>query len=109
MNTKTLTICLLAGTLFTQYACSEEKKTDNNTINSQVVQQASVIDVDAAEFKKLIEKEDGIILDVRTEGETSQGYIKGARFIDFYDKEFEQKIKLLPKDKPIYEIGRAHV
>ena len=69
--------------------------------------QGSVQNISAAEFQKQIEQNPGIILDVRTPGETAQGYIPDASFIDFYDKEFTNKVKLMQKDKPIYVYCRS--
>lgn len=69
--------------------------------------QGSIQNISAAEFQKQIEKNPGIILDVRTPGETAQGYIPDASFIDFYDPEFKEKVKLMQKDKPIYVYCRS--
>ena len=43
-----------------------------------------------------------IILDVRTPGETNQGYVEGAVIIDFYEDYFLEEVKKLDKEKPIY-------
>ena len=49
-----------------------------------------------------MESGQGLVLDVRTSQEVSQGYIPEAIVIDIYDGDFEEKIKVLPKDKEIY-------
>ena len=54
------------------------------------------------EFKSKLSSSDGILLDVRTETETSQGYISGASFINLYDENFNQKINLIQKNKPVF-------
>ena len=69
--------------------------------------QGSVKNISAAEFQKKIEQNPGIILDVRTPGETAQGHIPDASFIDFYDKAFTDKVKLMQKDQPIYVYCRS--
>lgn len=49
--------------------------------------------------KELIDK--ALILDVRTPEETQLGIIEGATIINFYDDDFEAKIQLMEKSKPI--------
>ena len=72
-------------------------------VNNEDLPDSSSIDiVDAIQFKQLVEAGRGIILDVRTPEEVSQGYIHNASTIDFYDKDFVVKINLIPKDKEIY-------
>lgn len=61
-----------------------------------------VKNIDVATFKELTDKGDGIILDVRTLDEIAGGTIPNASTINFYDADFERKIKLMQKDKAIY-------
>ena len=49
--------------------------------------------------KELMDK--ALILDVRTPEETQLGIVEGATIINFYDDEFEAKIQLMEKSKPI--------
>lgn len=58
--------------------------------------------VNSSKFLELIQKGNGIILDVRTLAEAQQGHIPNAIVIDIYQKDFEEKIKALPKDSEIY-------
>lgn len=46
-------------------------------------------------------KDDVLILDVRTPDETQLGIIEGATLINIYDDDFEIKIDLMEKSKPI--------
>lgn len=64
--------------------------------------QTAVQDVDAVQFKKLIQSGNGVIVDVRTPQEFSRGHIEGATSINIADKSFVSKINLLQKDKPVY-------
>lgn len=64
-------------------------------------------DVPADEFRILAEKGDGIILDVRTPDEVSQGHLPGASVLNFYDDDFERKLNLMRKDVPIYVYCRS--
>ena len=61
----------------------------------------SVQNVDASKFKKLIESEDAILLDVRTPDEYSRGHIKNSTSINIADPEFASKISMLQKNKTI--------
>jgi len=69
--------------------------------------QGDIQNISAEEFNTQIEKNPGIILDVRTPAETAQGYIPDASFIDLYDPEFKAKVKLMQKDQPIYVYCRS--
>ena len=62
----------------------------------------SFINLNPIEFQKAIEKEGGIILDVRTPQEVSSGAIENASTIDFYDQDFERKISKIQKDKTVF-------
>lgn len=50
----------------------------------------------------MIKKQQGTILDVRTEGEFENGHIKGAGQLNYYAFDFRRKLLMLPKDQPVY-------
>lgn len=58
--------------------------------------------VNAAEFKKLIEKKNGMLIDLRTPDEIKKGKIKGAVEIDYLGTDFEAKLNQLDKKKTYY-------
>ncbi|MCZ2355823.1 MAG: thioredoxin fold domain-containing protein [Bacteroidia bacterium] len=58
--------------------------------------------VNAKEFKTLVDAGDGITLDVRTPEEVAAGQIPNASTINFYDSDFVEKINLMNKEKEIY-------
>jgi thioredoxin 1 len=58
--------------------------------------------VDARQFQKLVTEEKGIVIDVRTESEFSNGHIANAGNLNIYAPDFKSKLLLLPKDQPIY-------
>lgn len=60
------------------------------------------VNLEANDFLVEYNVENSLILDVRTAGEISQGYIEGATFIDFYSEKFEEKIKIINKDLNIH-------
>ena len=70
--------------------------------NSQIID-----DVNAEKFHQLIEKGDGIIIDVRTSQEFNSGHIIDATNIDFYSEDFTEKLKIVRKDVPIYVYCRS--
>ena len=71
--------------------------------NNQAQQSVSVKEnVDAKTFKELVDAGKGIILDVRTPEEVSEGFINNASTINLYDDDFNAKINLIQKDKQIY-------
>lgn len=105
--------------LFTVYSvvlsissCSEAQTSDNSserkaqrnnkTEKKEVTEHHGVHNVGPEEFKKLIEKGDGIVLDVRTPEEVASNHIANASFINFYDPGFKEKIAVMQKSKPIY-------
>ena len=57
------------------------------------------MDINVVEFKKRMDHQDVVILDVRTPGETANGKIGGAIEIDINDASFDEKIQALDKDK----------
>lgn len=59
-------------------------------------------------WKKAQEDPEAVILDVRTEAEIEDGYIPGAKFLDFYGgAEFVQGIDALDKNKNYYVYCRS--
>ena len=95
---------ILPIALLALMACGNGEHNEANTQNASTEQtaQATVKNVDAKEFKSLVEKGDGIVLDVRTPQETAQGVIPNAVTIDFYSPDFKEQVANLDKSKPVY-------
>lgn len=55
-----------------------------------------------AEFKAAAEQQQGLYLDVRTPDEVARGLIPGASNVDIHDPSFEQKVKLLDRQRPMF-------
>ena len=70
--------------------------------NSQIIQNIGV-----SEFQLLINKEEAIIIDVRTPQEFHSGHIKDATNIDFYEVDFIDKLKMVRKDLPVFVYCRS--
>lgn len=90
---KTLFTLMLSGLFF--IACG------NNSNNSEQ-DQKRINDVETEQMKQLISEQPGVLLDVRTAGEVTEGYIAGAQNIDITQPNFLEKVKSLDKDKPVY-------
>ncbi|MDI1353958.1 MAG: rhodanese-like domain-containing protein [bacterium] len=62
--------------------------------------QTALRNVDALTFKKYIDEQKSILIDLRTDDELSKkGMIKGAKQIDFFAKDAESQIAKLDKKK----------
>ena len=59
---------------------------------------SSAIDLSVTEFSSKIAESGVITLDVRTPAEFAEGYIEGARLINFQSGNFENEIATLDKD-----------
>lgn len=96
---KIIGILTIATVVFASFAMNVENK-----INLSVKQTGKHIykNVKADEFKSLIDKNNGIILDVRTADEFNRGHIAGAINIDYYSISFQQNLDSLDKSKPVY-------
>lgn len=57
-----------------------------------------MLNLSVREFSEKITEEGVVILDVRTPGEFAEGYIEGARNIDFQSGSFENEIATLDKN-----------
>ena len=71
------------------------------------IAETKIEDVSVTEFQELVAQNNGIILDVRTPDEIAQGHISGASMLNIYDEDFERKLNLMQKDKPIYVYCRS--
>ncbi len=70
-------------------------------------QQAAIKNVNSTDFKNLIAKKNGVLLDVRTLYEFESGHLKEADQLNYYSFSFKDNLLLLPKDKPIYVYCRT--
>ena len=93
---------LLFSTLFL-FSCSEEQAQEQNIQKSTSEVQTPTItkNVNVQEFKDLIEKKTGTIVDVRTPQEYLRGNIKNSKNINISDN-FLEEIQKLDKNEPIY-------
>ena len=59
---------------------------------------SGTIDLSVTEFSSKISQPGVVTLDVRTPAEFAEGYIEGARLIDFQSGNFENEIAILDKN-----------
>ena len=80
-----------------------------STLFAAKAQQTDVIKIlSVSEFKEAIENNNVQLFDVRTAQEFTQGAIKKARNLDFYQQEkFNSEFKKLDKEAPIYLYCRS--
>ncbi len=99
--------------LFISVSCKNNKQAttnklanSSNTVSSRSItngtqeRQGKVTVLSPSDFKE--KAKNNTIIDVRTPFEYSQGYIKGSKNINFFDKDFMNKIASYNKNKPIY-------
>ena len=55
-----------------------------------------------AEFKQLMSKKPGVLIDVRTASEQKKGIIEGAKMMDIFADNFEMEIDKLDRNKTYY-------
>jgi rhodanese-related sulfurtransferase len=94
---KTFVTFLVALSLLS--ACGKSPSESGSTQTTQAT--GSIEQVDAAQFKKLTESPNALILDVRTAAEVAEGHLPNAVNIDIYGSDFMAKIQELPKDREI--------
>jgi rhodanese-related sulfurtransferase len=85
---------LLFFTLIFSISCSNK--------NTLVFEKKDILSLD-----KVLNDTDIIILDVRTSKEINAGYIPNSTFIDYYDKNFENKINLIDRSKKIFTLCKS--
>jgi len=106
---KRIIVSILAIVSFVAMSCGTAETADGSK-STQVQDQKSATFTNASvtDLNGAIEKgEDIIILDVRTPGEFSQGYIENAILMDINNASFRSKAAELDKSKIIYVYCRS--
>ena len=67
-----------------------------------ISQNAVIRQVSTIQFSELIKNPSGVLLDVRTQSEFSNGHIANSGQLNYYSLDFRKRLLLLPKDGPIY-------
>ncbi len=108
---KKLFFIIPLGLSLTTIACSNnnEQTAKETTIEITSTPQSESIneDVNVEKFAKLVMKENGQVLDVRTPEEWEGGTIKNATKMNFFDADFKTQLDKLDKTKPVYVYCKA--
>ena len=74
----------------------------------QEVNMTQEIDISPEDFKQKMEKDRGVIIDVRTHGEYNEGHLKEADMQhDYLNGEFQKQLGSLDRDKTYYLYCRS--
>lgn len=76
-------------------------------VSCQAQQKEGVELIPPAKFEQKMAAQEGQVIDVRTPKEYQSGHIENAVNIHLYDKDFEQRIEKLDKNKPVYVYCKA--
>jgi rhodanese-related sulfurtransferase len=71
-------------------------------ISGCVFAQETYKNADSQTFKSMIEKKDGVVIDLRTNDECAKGMLRGAVQVDFLGKDFEAVMQKMDKTKKYY-------
>ncbi len=93
---KYLVLAVLTGFVFSSCAGTEPNQAEETSQQVKGIYE----DLSAEIFKANYPK--GLLLDVRTPEEYSEGHIEGALNLDIYDKQFSIELDKLDKTKPVY-------
>lgn len=63
---------------------------------------AQYAECDPATFQQKLEKDPGVLLDVRTPEECASGVIEGARMLDFTGSDFKTELAKLDRGTPVF-------
>ncbi len=108
MKIKTLNILLIAIFSFVLTGCAQNKgKKEVESTETKTVQTQAIVElINAADLNAKMR--DSIqLIDVRTPKEFAEGHLKGAKMIDFFDKDFLDQMSKLDKDKELYIYCRS--
>ena len=97
-----LTAVCMTGLSLTLVGCTQASSdTAAKAVSETVTSQFKVTHVDAIEARDLLEaKPQTVVLDIRTSKEIDKGYIEGAKFADFFEEDFAQKLTKLDRNTP---------
>lgn len=83
-------------------SCAPQEQSEQKLSEKERSEQRSFSNVDPAEMSEIMKENKGIVLDVRTPEETSEGVIEGVTAIDYYRPDFSERLDSLSKDQPVY-------
>lgn len=97
-----LALSISLVTTFSILGCSDNPETATNDTVQSDAKSAIAKRVSVDEWIKLMNANDGVVLDVRTAGEFQGGHIEGAVNMDFMESNFSDKLASLDKEKTYF-------
>lgn len=64
-------------------------------------------DLPPTTFAQKLKEQPGVVLDVRTPEEYTEGHLPNAQLLNFYDEQFRQKLEQLDKNQTYYVYCRS--
>ena len=95
-----ITAACIAGLSLTLVSCNQASS-DNivQPVPETIASTFKAAHVDAIGAQALLKsKPETVVLDIRTPKEIDKGYIEGAKFADFYQEDFSEKLSKLDRD-----------
>jgi len=99
------TILIGAIALMSFSACGTMSNDGSQVVTEQ--QQGVAEDVDVAKFAELVNSGNGFVLDVSTPDEYAAGHLEGSTLINVFDEDFEEQVKKLDPNTPVYVYCRS--
>ncbi|MBE2246981.1 MAG: rhodanese-like domain-containing protein [Candidatus Competibacteraceae bacterium] len=94
---KRISLLIIVATFLLSTGCVFDSTSQGS---SKSITASELINVNQAEFERLMKEKDVEIIDVRTQAEVSTGYIPGTKhFINFNSESFEKQLSQLDKSK----------
>ncbi|MGD1843570.1 MAG: rhodanese-like domain-containing protein [Thermonemataceae bacterium] len=88
-------------------ACQEKKTTQEEEMAETTTDKMVVQNLSPTQMKAYMTQKPGIVLDVRTPEEYSEGHLPNAKLINFYDEDFKEQLNQLDKTKTYYVYCKA--
>jgi len=94
-------IAILSTFILLSCNTNQTQEQSSTELNSKTQTATIAKNVTVSEYRQLIEKGNGNVIDVRTPGEFTRGNIQGAKNINIAGN-FSEEIQKLDKNKPVY-------
>lgn len=95
------------------FSCQASNSSGEENVNASATvetnQDVTVVSLEVDEWYSELQSNPGVIIDVRTPGEYSEGFIEGAQLIDVSNSSFSAKVEALaiPINTPVYIYCRS--
>jgi|694.fasta_scaffold03165_19 phage shock protein E len=87
--------------LFALTACSQAPADQSSKTGTEQSTVQTTVDLTPQAFKQAIDKNEALLVDVRTPGEYASGHLEGSLNVDWTASGHEAEFAKLPKDRPL--------